>query len=198
MNRQITPDAAAEPIKPNHESDHQPAGLTEPDHQPDKSLKIIGSTAYIQVAGIKKIPAKIDTGADSSSIWASEISINSRGELEFCLFAPASPLYTGERLTASDYKVQRVRNSTGDIHIRYRVALPAVIKGKKLRISFTLADRSRNNFPVLLGRKSLNKKFLVDVNQSAVKRPAPMDNTDLAAELAENPQKFHQKYMEKR
>lgn len=161
----------------------------------ESSLPIIGSTAYIKVAGIPKIPAKIDTGADSSSIWASSISVNADGQLEFCLFAPESPLYTGEKITADEYKVQRVRNSTGDIHIRYRVALPAVIKGKRMRISFTLADRSRNNFPVLLGRKSLNNKFLVDVNKTAVKRPVPMDNTDLAAELAENPKKFHQKYM---
>lgn len=170
--------------------------MASPNPQSDpKPLKIIGSTALIKVAGIEKIPAKIDTGADSSSIWASGITINAKNQLEFSLFGPSSPLYTGERLTADDYKVQRVRNSTGDVHIRYRVALPAVIKGKKLRINFTLADRSRNNFPVLLGRKSLNNKFLVDVNKTAVKRPAQMDNSDLAAALKQNPQDFHQKYM---
>ena len=172
--------------------------ISTPSNQaPEKALPIIGSTAYIKVAGIAKIPAKIDTGADSSSIWASNISVNSDSQLEFCLFAPESPLYTGAKIAADEYKVQRVRNSTGDIHIRYRVALPAVIKGRRMRINFTLADRSRNNFPVLLGRKSLNNKFLVDVNKSAVKRPAPMDNTDLAAELAQNPREFHQKYMSK-
>lgn len=162
-----------------------------------KPLKVIGSTALIKVAGIEKIPAKIDTGADSSSIWASNIHINSANQLEFCLFAPKSPLYTGELISADEFKVQRVRNSTGDIHIRYRVALHTVIKGKKLRINFTLADRSRNNFPVLLGRKSLNNKFLVDVNKTAVKRPAHMDNSDLLAELSEDPRSFHKKYMEK-
>lgn len=162
-----------------------------------KPLKIIGSTALIKVAGIEKIPAKIDTGADSSSIWASNIHINSAGQLEFCLFAPRSPLYTGELISVDEFKVQRVRNSTGDVHIRYRVALPAVIKGKRLRVNFTLADRSRNNFPVLLGRKSLNNKFLVDVNKTAVKRPARMNNSDLLAELNKNPQEFHKKYMEK-
>jgi len=163
-----------------------------------RNLPIIGSTALITVAGHAKIPAKIDTGADSSSIWASDIQINDLGQLEFCLFGPTSPLYTSERLTADDYQVQRVRNSTGDIHIRYRVALPAVIKGKKIRVKFTLADRSRNNFPVLLGRKSLNNKFLVDVNKTAIKRPARMDNSDLTAALRADPQRFHQKYMENR
>lgn len=170
--------------------------LTLKEREALKSLPIIGSTAYIKVAGIAKIPAKIDTGADSSSIWASDISVSADGQLKFCLFAPESPLFTGEHLVADEYKVQRVRNSTGDTHIRYRVALPTVIKGKRIRISFTLADRSRNNFPVLLGRKSLNNKFLVDVNKTAVKRPAPIDNTDLAAELDQNPQEFHQKYMQ--
>ncbi len=170
--------------------------MTSSNSQPSlKALPIIGSTAYIKVAGIPKIPAKIDTGADSSSIWASDITINAGGQLEFCLFAPTSSLYTGERLKADEYKVRRVRNSTGDIHIRYRVVLPAVVEGKRIRINFTLADRSRNHFPVLLGRKSLNNKFLVDVNKTAVKRPRPMDNSDLSTELTQDPQKFHQKYM---
>ena len=40
-------------------------------------LGIIGSTEYVEIAGIKKVPAKVDTGADSSAVWASNISPNS-------------------------------------------------------------------------------------------------------------------------
>ena len=49
-------------------------------------LKVIGSTEFIDVAGIKNVPAKIDTGADSSAIWASNIEMQKNGILKFSLF----------------------------------------------------------------------------------------------------------------
>ena len=161
------------------------------------NLTIIGSTALISVAGIEKVPAKVDTGADSSSIWASNINMTPDNHLSFCLFGPESPLYTGEVITTGKYKVQRVRNSTGDISVRYRVSLPIIAEGKRIRANFTLYDRSSNNFPVLIGRKTLKNRFLVDVAKVGTKRPPKMDNSDIEAELAASPQDFHKKYMQK-
>ncbi len=161
-----------------------------------KDLAIIGSTTYITVAGVAKIPAKVDTGADSSSIWASNIHITPDHQLEFCLFGPKSPLYTGETITTDEFKVQRVRSSTGEVTVRYRVSLPTVIAGKRIRANFTLYDRSSNNFPVLIGRKTLKNRFLVDVSLTEVQRPPKMDNFDIKSELKSNPQAFHAKYME--
>ena len=42
------------------------------------------------------IPAKIDTGADSSSIWASNIRVDKNGVLRFSLFGEGSPYYNGK------------------------------------------------------------------------------------------------------
>ena len=61
-----------------------------------KELKIIGANALITVAGIKGIPAKVDTGASLSSIWASNVHVNDQHQLEFTLLAPGHELYTGE------------------------------------------------------------------------------------------------------
>ncbi len=160
-----------------------------------QDLPIIGSTTLLTVGGINNIPAKIDTGADSSCIWASNIIINDQEELEFSLLGSGHPLYTGERLATSDFTVSRVRNSTGHVTIRYRVQLLTIIQNKKIRINYTLYDRSRNHFPALLGRASLNRKFLVDVSRTAVKRPGKMKNQDLISELKTNPREFHKKYM---
>lgn len=159
-------------------------------------LPIIGSNALVTIAGVKNVPAKIDTGADSSSVWASNLTINSQNQLEFCLFGPESPFYTGEKLIVDDFSVQRVRNSTGDISIRYRVKLPLTAVGRRVKASFTLSDRSRNNFPILIGRKTLKHRFLVDVARTETSRPPKMDNSDLEAELSDNPQAFHRKHME--
>lgn len=158
-----------------------------------KKLTLIGSNALITVAGVEQVPAKIDTGADSSSIWASDILVNSKNQLEFRLFGPESSLYTGEKLTADKYAVQRVRSSTGEVTIRYRVTLPIVAAGRRVKANFTLYDRSSNNFPVLIGRKTLKNRFLVDVAMVETPPPPKMDNSDIEAELAKDPQKFHTK-----
>ncbi|MBQ3452862.1 ATP-dependent zinc protease [Candidatus Saccharibacteria bacterium] len=159
-------------------------------------LNIIGSTEYVEVAGIKNIPAKIDTGADSSAIWASNINITGHGFLTFSLFDPKSPYYTGETLKTKDYVARSVRSSHGDTEVRYRVKLKLKIAGKTFLTNFTLANRSRNKFPVLIGRRTLHKKgFIVDVSKSSVKRSRSIASASLNKELQKDPHSFHQKYI---
>ena len=136
-----------------------------------KSLPLIGNSALIEVAGIQSVPAKIDTGASYSSIWASDIQMLPSGELEFA--------------------------STGQESIRYSVPLSALINGKRIRVRFTLADRHRNDFPVLIGRRTLKNKFLVDVSRLDVPYKSRIRDAKLTRELLNNPQKFHQKYIHK-
>ncbi len=160
-----------------------------------KPLKIIGNSTRISVAGINDVPAKVDTGATISSIWASNICITSNNELEFTLFTPGHELYTGERLRTREFKARNIRNSTGQESVRYLVKLPTVINGRRIRISYTLANRGKNDFPVLIGRQALKGKFLVDVSKLGVAYKARKVNSTLNAELSADPQKFHQKYM---
>ena len=163
-----------------------------------KELLTIGNSVRIAVSGIRRIPAKVDTGATVSSIWASEIRLTKDNQLQFCLFAKGYELYTGEVITVDEFKVRSVRNSTGQETVRYMVSLPTSIRGKRIRISYTLADRSRNDFPVLIGRRALNGKFLVDVSQLGVPYPPRPVKGRLNQELQADPQKFHKKYMEKK
>ena len=130
----------------------------------DNAKNIIGSTEYVEIAGIKNVPAKIDTGADSSAIWASDINMEEDGTLVFSLFDKKSPLFTGKRLKTTDYKVKSIRSSHGDTQIRYRVKLPLKLSGKSFETIFTLANRSRNNYPVLIGRRTIKGEFLVDTS----------------------------------
>lgn len=163
-----------------------------------RELKVIGNNSLVKIHGIEKVPAKIDTGATSSSVWASDIVMHENGDLEFSLFGPKSPFYTGERIhvAASQVQIRFVRNSTGDTFIRYQVPLSTVIRGHRMRIRFTLADRSRNNFPILIGRATLKGRFIVDCKKVAVPPPLKPEEDMLNAKLAKNPLKFHQKYMQ--
>ena len=52
-----------------------------------KEKAIIGSTEHVDFGKrAQKVPAKIDTGADSSAVWASNIRIDKDGVLKFSLF----------------------------------------------------------------------------------------------------------------
>ena len=161
------------------------------------NLSIIGSTEYVEIAGIKNIPAKVDTGADSSAIWASSINMQEDGALTFCLFGQKSPLYTGERLKTTDYTARVIRSSHGDEQIRYRVSLPVTISGQTFKTTFTLANRSRNNFPVLIGRRTIEGKYLVDVSKTNVIRRSNPKTTNLNQERKADLYEFHQKYIKK-
>lgn len=162
-----------------------------------KNLPVIGPSAYISVAGRASVPTKIDTGAEASSIWASHIRIDKDGVLKFRLFGENSPFYNGKVVKRTDYKVIVTRSAMGEEQIRYRVYLPIKINGRKIRVLFSLADRSRNNFPVLIGKRTLQGKFLVDVSLPDIKYEVnPKQKIDMKT-FKENPHKFHLKYVKK-
>lgn len=129
-------------------------------------LTIIGREASVAfpLLEVKDVKAKTDTGADLSSIWCGEIR-KTKDKLECIFFAPESPYYTGKKIifNKSEYKKSQIFNSFGTGEKRYKVKMPVVINGRRIRTTFTLADRSKKKYPVLLGRKLLAKKFLVDV-----------------------------------
>ena len=163
-----------------------------------KKLDVIGSTERVTIAGIENVPAKIDTGADSSSIWASHIRVTKDGTLEFRLFGEGSPFYTGKTFKRTDYKVFVVRNSSGHEQARYRTHLTLKIGNKKIKVLFSLADRSKNNYPVLVGRRSISGKFLVDVSQRNTPMPAKNPKAKIIQRcFKEDPYHFHQKYVKK-
>lgn len=116
--------------------------------------------------GIKNIYAKIDTGADLSSIWATDI-IEKNGILRFKVFGKASPLYTGQviKVEKPHYLLTRVTNSFGHSELRYVVKLQLKLKDKLVKATFTLSNRSNKTYPILIGRKLLYRRFLVDVSK---------------------------------
>jgi len=129
-----------------------------------RTPQIIGRKSYIEfpLQGISGVPAKIDTGADRSAIWASDI-MEKGDKLSFKLFDITSPLYTGKEIQLKQYKLISVKNSFGKAEFRYKVTMTTIIEGKKMNVRFTLADRSNSSQPVLIGRRTLKGKFIVDV-----------------------------------
>lgn len=129
------------------------------------SLQTIGSKVLVSLPdqSVSSIPAKVDTGADSSSIWASDIH-EQNGILRFVLFDKGAAHYTGQPVETGDYTHSRVKSSFGDTELRYKVPLAVHIDGQSFTTVFTLANRHRNRFPILVGRRALQGRFVVDVS----------------------------------
>lgn len=131
--------------------------------QKTKHKKYIGRAERISLGhDIADIPARIDTGAKTSSIWASDIS-EKDGVLHFTLLGKESDLYTGEVHKTTVFEKTVVQSSIGEAQERYKVRLLIRLKGKKIHARFTLANRSQQVYPVLVGRNVLRGKFIVDV-----------------------------------
>jgi hypothetical protein len=134
---------------------------------------IIGRTEYIDVVDIVlNVPTKIDTGAFRSAIHATDINIVTVDGQEVLkcnlLGHPCSPVVRPFETT--DFKQVIVTNSFGHDETRYEISLKVKLGPKIFKTSFTLADRSRNLFPVLAGRKLLKDRFYVDVSKTSVDR----------------------------
>lgn len=113
-------------------------------------------------AGVSGVPAKIDTGAYRSSVWASNIR-EEDGVLKFTLLGPSSEFYSGQECQTDKYELVEVENSFGHKEERYSIQLKVHMGHKIVRSNFTLADRSKKIYPVLIGRKLLKGRYLVDV-----------------------------------
>lgn len=160
--------------------------------QQPEDKQIIGRHTQVVFleSGATPVKAKVDTGADSSSVWASRLSVDEDGVLRFVLFDEDSPYYTGKQLTKRQYDVKVVRSSNGHEQIRYSVKLRVDIEGRRFIATFTLANRSRNVFPILIGSRLLKNKFLVDVSKNVIPDAHKKKGLELSKLAKEDPKKF--------
>jgi hypothetical protein len=111
--------------------------------------------------GFNNVDVKVDTGAYTSSIHCTNIK-EEEGGLKGTFFDPDHPNYDGREFHFKEYNVVFVKSSNGEIQQRYEVQSNIVLFKKTFKISLTLSAREDMRFPVLLGRKFITKKFIVD------------------------------------
>lgn len=115
------------------------------------------------------IPAKVDTGAYNGAVhavYAEEGLENGQKVLFFQILAPGHPFFKDKKLKTFRYSVKKVKNSFGQMEKRFLIKTPIRIFGEEFEAGFTLTDRSMMKNAVLLGRKVLKGRFLVDVDKS--------------------------------
>lgn len=133
------------------------------------SKKIIGriDKADFPSLDLFDIDIKIDTGAYTSSIHCHKVWVEDE-ELVCMFYDEDHPNYNGKEIRFKDYTFAKVKSSNGLVQKRYKVKTSILLFNKKYIISLTLSTREDMKFPVLIGRKFLTKKFVVDVTQKNV------------------------------
>lgn len=139
---------------------HQP----QPIRQGGDAGRHIGRFEYVHFADSEghsvRTIAKVDTGADSSSVHVDYIAVRN-DVLHFGLL--------GKDMSAEQYYTKRVRSSSGEIQMRYYVTIPMSIGGKVYMLKTTLSDRSAMKHTALIGRRFLREhRLLVDVSRRFV------------------------------
>jgi hypothetical protein len=110
-------------------------------------------------------PARIDTGADLSSLDARDIVVRQE-MVEFRL----GPHYGRQRLQLPIVEWGQVQTSMG-IEKRPIVEISICLGSKLLRTLATLKDRSGMAYPFLVGRSALSGSYLVDTSRSRAAQP---------------------------
>lgn len=156
------------------ESDPQKSGPREPVAEATLptggTLPVIGWREWVTLPdlGIRRIKAKVDTGARSSSLHAFDIEPFERDGKPWVRFK-VQPIQRDERTVAAEAELleyRDVRSSSGEIDHRAVILTQVQIFGERWPIELTLANRDAMGFRMLLGREGFRGRLLVDAGRS--------------------------------
>lgn len=129
-------------------------------------VQVYGWREWVLIGDLKlKMPAKLDTGALTSSIHAEEKELFERDGKKWVRFIVTDP---GEknsprnRIEAPLVRIAHIKEPGGKSVAREVVRLNFTIGERKLRADFTLNNRSNMLSPVLIGRTTIKEIGWVD------------------------------------
>lgn len=114
--------------------------------------------------GLINIHAKVDTGAYTSSLHCHKALVVD-GILEFILLDEEHPEFTGMKFTFREFEERYIKNSFGEVERRFVIITTLKIFNEEITTEFSLSNRGSLKFPVLIGRKILRNRFLIDITK---------------------------------
>lgn len=132
--------------------------------------KIIGRLEFVDLPKweIEEIESKIDTGAFSSSLHChniEEFDKNNEKWVRFNLLDPDHVSYNDRLFSLPVHDIREVKSSNGQTELRVFVKTKVSFFNDEYDIELSLTNRSEMKYPLLIGRKFLRNKFLVDVSK---------------------------------
>lgn len=133
----------------------------------DQNLTIIGSQEWCSFPELNTpaIRARIDSGAQTSSIHASDIrrfTKNGEDWVRFEIHPLPESRHIAIRNEAPIVAVRKVKNTGGSSESRYVIRTTLEMNGESFEIEMTLANRDAMGFRMLLGREAMKGRFIVD------------------------------------
>ena len=122
--------------------------------------------------GLRHLPAKIDSGARTSSLHAEVLEQFERDGEKFVRFAVDFPQQKVRQVCeAVHVDIRGITSSNGETQKRFVIKTPLTIGSETYRVEISLANRADMKFPMLVGRSSLRRRFLVDSGHSWLQTP---------------------------
>jgi len=119
--------------------------------------------------GLPAIKAKVDTGAKTSALHAFHTKRSKRSGRDIVQFS-MHPLQNNTRLVvqceAALIDMRQVTDSGGHRELRYVIETLAVLGELEWKIELTLTNRDTMRFRMLLGRRAMDERILVNPTES--------------------------------
>jgi hypothetical protein len=136
---------------------------------PEKTKLLIGRLDRVDLPefDLENIDAKIDTGAYTSSLHCNQIRLieeNGVPKISFHILGDAPEGLNLREYRTANFKEKLIRSSFGQIEKRFVIRTKVILFGKAYKTDFSLSDRTEMRYPILLGRRLLRKRFIVDVS----------------------------------
>lgn len=131
--------------------------------------------------GLGKIKAKVDTGARTSALHAFSLEpFFSEGKPKIKFKIHPQQHNTEEEITcvADIIDKRQVTDSGGHSEDRYVIETPITIAGQTWLIEITLTERENMLFRMLLGRRAIRKRFIVNPGRSFITTKKPSRGTE--------------------
>lgn len=114
--------------------------------------------------GLFGLTAKIDTGANTTALHCHHVRVED-GILYFRLLDETHPEYQDTEHRFEKFEQKTIKSSFGESELRYIIRTRIKIGKRTLRGIVSLTDRANMKYPVLIGRRLLKNRFLVDVSK---------------------------------
>ena len=138
-----------------------------------REKKVVGWKEQVALPDlkIKSVIAKIDTGANVATIDADDIKFVTRKDVKYVKFTVKKRNNTVRKTSAPLAGFKRIRSSNGDVDKRPYIKTDILMDGITKNIELTLTDRGPMDYTMLIGRKALGRRWMVNPSISFMTKP---------------------------
>jgi len=134
------------------------------------SLPVLGWVEYIRIEpwGVKA-RARLDTGANTASISAHDIELfkkNGKQWVRFMFDFSSAGKERTMQIERPVIRIGKIKQHDGPLQERPVINMDICLADEVRTVEFNLIDRRALNYPVLLGRKALATRALVDPSRA--------------------------------